>query len=94
MIPFARERRYYNRCLAGPFVALPCRVDRSAMRADPTQAGVASITLCDCVGSDQTEAAVVPNQIEGAAIEMRDQIRIPVRFFVQRLEPIQVSVAI
>lgn len=79
---------------AGPLIALAGRVDRAAVRADPTQAGRTRVALPDRVSGDQAETTVGSQQVERAAEKVGYQVGVAVRLVVNRLQPVEIAVAI
>ena len=45
----------------------------------------------DGVGGDEAEGTAVPQQFEGAPVEVGNEIRVAVALFVERLEPVGVA---
>ena len=70
--------------LTRPLLAANGRVDRPAVIADPTQARAPRVALADRVSRDQAKRSSLAKQVERAAEEVRDKVRVAVRFLVDR----------
>jgi len=84
------DHRDHHRGLAGPFQPPRCARNRSAIRQNWSKSCRARIALADRVGRDQPEHAAVSEEAESTAKEVRDEISISMRTFVQRLQPRQI----
>ena len=64
--------------------------DLTAILADPAKPGRTSVSLRDCVRGDEPEGASVTQQIEGAPIEVGNEICVPGRARMQHKKPVVV----
>ena len=83
-----------DRGLSRPFVAAAGVVDRPAVGADPAQAGRSRVALADRVRGDQAEESPGSQQVERPAEEVGHEVGVAVRFLVDRLQPVEVAVAV
>ena len=53
-------------------------IDRTTVGADPPEPRRPRVSLADRIGRDQAEGAAAAEQVEGSAVEVRDQITVAV----------------
>jgi hypothetical protein len=85
------DKAHNDSSYTGPSVSTSGAEDGPAMLADPTQPGVASVTLGNSVGCEQPEGAGNSTQIESPSEEMSDQISIAAGILMHGRKPLLVG---